>query len=109
MSEYAKKFIESKYSEVKKESSLDFTSVSVRFEPQNALMLKALSTSLKFSISVSFTDLISKNLADMVLCLDPEKLNKLKEKYNGIASEDCSALHILQKKEIIKPFKWDFG
>lgn len=118
MTQPAKDFIRKKVNQYDIENSKDFETITARISTKHAVMLKLLSKHFNFPISTSFTEIMSKNIYDMVLGLSEEDLNELKDKFSsqlidraytsGNQYETC-AIDMLLNKEIIKtPPIFDF-
>lgn len=118
MNQPAKDFIRKKVNQHDIENSKDFETITARISPKHAVMLKLLSKHFSFPISTSFTEIMSKNIYDMVLCLSDEDLKELNLKfqsriinraYSSEKQYETCAIDMLLNKEIIQaPPLFDF-
>ncbi|GGB55105.1 hypothetical protein GCM10011502_30080 [Oceanisphaera marina] len=81
MSKHAEKFIKERYKELEKSIDENYINITIRLPPEDALMLKAMSKSLNFSISSSFTDILSQHLYDMIMSLKDEEFKKFMDEH----------------------------
>ena len=118
MTQPAKDFIRKKVNQFDIENSQDFETITARISPKHATMLKLLSKHFSFPISTSFTEIMSKNICDMVLCLSEEDLKELNDKFQSRIIEraysnqkqyETCAIDMLLNREIIEaPPLFDF-
>ena len=111
MTQPAKDFIRKKVNQYDIENSKDFETITARISTKHAVMLKLLSKHFNFPISTSFTEIMSKNIYDMVLGLSEDDLNELKDKfrsqiinraYTSEKKYETCAIDMLINNEIIK-------
>ena len=81
MSKHIKKFIDKKYEELNQKSDDEYTTITVRLAPKDALMLKAIATGLNFPISTSFSKIISKNIYDMAISLNDKDFEEFLDRF----------------------------
>jgi hypothetical protein len=98
---YATDFIKSRHRELEKELNDDFETITVRLEAKNALMLKALSQVYQFPVSTSFTDIISKHIADVLTSLNDEDFDTIVASSEKKHASEGSALDILRQYGIV--------
>ena len=105
MNKHIKKFIDKKYEELNQKSDENYTTITVRLAPKDALMLKAIATGLNFPISTSFTKIISKNLYDMVVSLDDKNFEEFLDRFHSSEYEGTYWLKEMIENGLLKsPF-----
>ena len=80
MSNDAELFINKKYEELRVKSDENYTSLTIRLPPSDALMVKAISERLNFTVSTVFTKFISKHIYDLALRLNDKDFDKFLDK-----------------------------
>ena len=107
---HAEAFIKEKIERITIDNGDNFETIVVRLEPKYAEMLKVMGKQFKFSLSTSFTEIMSKHLFDMIVSLNDDDFKELNEsiKYYGGSSEsimrsklDNHAVGMLAEKNII--------
>lgn len=71
------------YLEADKNNKLQYSSVTCRMDSRTCLMLREMSNTFNFPISITFSDVISSELCNILLNLDEEKLNEVLLEFNS--------------------------
>lgn len=110
MSEYAGKVIKEIYYNAQIESGEQYSTVTVRLAPEEAIMLKAMAKGLDFSVSTVFTDILNHHLFDFAVSLTDEDFDEVTKSFRDKKQRyftKKSALTHLIEKGLIPKFDWD--
>ena len=75
MSGYARKLIDDIYHNAAMDSDEQYSTITVRLDPEHAVMLKSMAKGFGFSVSTVFTDILSRHLFDLAVSLTDDDFN----------------------------------
>lgn len=104
MKYYVEEFIKEKIEELNQKSDEDYTNVTIRLAPKDAIMLKAIAKGLNFSVSTAFTKILSMHAYDMIMGLDDKDFKDFLDKhYNYFYLGEYWLDHMIEKGILEEP------
>lgn len=101
-------FIKTKYEELNQRSDDEYTTLTIRLSPKDALMLKVIASGLNFPISTTFTKIIPEHLYNMILSLNDKDFEEFTKRFYSGGYRDTVWMKKLIDNEVLEDFGfWD--